>query len=99
MSTTYGERTCLVCGTTFDAKYAAQLTCCTKCRWKRKNMQKSPEGKTRRTARGKKVRELRVREKPEKSIFSVEVLQAKVKRLETENRDLREQLAIAGVQL
>lgn len=89
----YGKRSCLVCGKTFDAKYAAQLTCCTKCRWKRKNMQKSPEGKT----RGKKVR--KPSEKPEKSIFSVEVLQGKVKRLETENRDLREQLAIAGVQL
>ena len=56
-------------------------------------MQKSPEGKT----RGKKVR--KPSEKPEKSIFSVEVLQGKVKRLEIENRDLREQLAIAGVQL
>ena len=82
----YGKRTCRVCGTTFDAKYAAQLTCCEACRKRRENRLKSTREKMRRKEFGELKGE-------------VIVLRNEVRQLRQENRDLHEQLALCGVRL
>ena len=85
-SRNYGKRICLVCGTTFDAKYAAQLTCCDECRKMRGNMLKSTREKMQR----KEVGELK---------NEIIVLRNEVRQLRQENQDLHEQLTLCGVRL
>lgn len=82
----YGKRICLVCGTTFDAKYAAQLTCCEKCQRERKKMLNAISAKARRVA----YRELRK---------EVVALQKQVEQLRKENQDLQKRLELAGVSI
>lgn len=85
-SRSYGKRTCLVCGTTFDAMYAAQLTCCEKCQRERKNILNAISAKARRMA----YLELRK---------DVEALQKQVERLRKENQDLQKRLELTGVSI
>lgn len=82
----YGKRICLVCGTIFDATYAAQLTCCEACRKRRENRLKSTREKMHRKEFGELKNE-------------IIVLRNEVRQLRQENQDLHEQLALCGVRL